>query len=99
MSVVYVAVQKDGVGRRVKIGWTSNLVSRMRALHAHALVSFPGDRSVEAELHRECSDDRISGDWFWHTQAVVDAYTCAALNAGEEYGFEAIVYPSEEVAE
>lgn len=51
----------------VKIGHTDNLTKRLRSYppHAQLLATEPGDRSREAQLHREFDDYLLAGrEWF-----------------------------------
>ena len=54
----------------VKIGWTSNLEKRLYALRRGNAVELvllkciPGDRAVEAALHRRFRAYRVRGEWF-----------------------------------
>jgi hypothetical protein len=57
-------------GDAIKIGYTTNLAARKRALETASsvplelLASIPGDRSEEARLHREWGHLHIRGEWF-----------------------------------
>jgi hypothetical protein len=57
-------------GDAIKIGYTTNLAARKRALETASavplelLASIPGDRSEEARLHREWWHLHIRGEWF-----------------------------------
>jgi hypothetical protein len=57
-------------GDAIKIGYTTNLAARKRALETASavplelLASVPGDRSEEARLHREWWHLHIQGEWF-----------------------------------
>lgn len=55
------------VGAHIKIGWTSNLGSRMRKYPPNSvlLASHPGTRRDEAKLHRRFAADRTHGrEWY-----------------------------------
>jgi hypothetical protein len=52
-------------GDRIKIGYTANLVQRLRDLpHDEVLLTIPGAITVEGNLHRTFAADRITGEWF-----------------------------------
>jgi hypothetical protein len=57
-------------GDAIKIGYTTNLAARKRALETASAVplellsSIPGDRREEARLHREWWHLHIRGEWF-----------------------------------
>lgn len=57
-------------GDAIKIGYTTNLAARQRALETGSavpmelLAAIPGDRSEEARLHREWWHLHIRGEWF-----------------------------------
>jgi hypothetical protein len=57
-------------GDVIKIGYTTNLAARQRALETASavplelLASVPGDRREEARLHREWWHLHIRGEWF-----------------------------------
>jgi len=69
-SVVY-CIEASGLDV-IKIGWTVNLNSRLRALQCASPVelavvaSFEGTRSDEQSLHRRFAGDRVrpGGEWF-----------------------------------
>lgn len=83
-------------GNRVKIGTTTNLRNRVRALSltpGHVIAVVPGGRSEEADLHTALSRLRVGRtEWFafeqpitdlinhWHAQAML-ARSRARLNA------------------
>lgn len=48
----------------VKIGYASNLESRMAALQAVPIVTLPGGRTLEGKLHRQFAHLARSGEWF-----------------------------------
>lgn len=76
--------QKTGVkrvyflraGRRIKIGTTANVESRLAALRTSIPTkSFlthitAGGHAKEAELHRLFSEDRLKGEWFRHSDQI-----------------------------
>jgi hypothetical protein len=52
-------------GDRIKIGFTTDLPTRMRTLpHDKILALIPGAMSDERKLHRKFDDIRITGEWF-----------------------------------
>jgi hypothetical protein len=53
------------IGNRVKIGWTSNLKTRMASINPEELLaSEPGTRDTERERHQQFDNLRIHGEWF-----------------------------------
>jgi hypothetical protein len=69
-GVVYFV--RAGNSRTVKIGWTSDLASRVRTLQCansgklKVLATIPGDEGLEGRLHRHFAKSRIrpKGEWF-----------------------------------
>ncbi len=66
----WVYFARAGRGNRVKIGTTSSVTSRMKAL-SHPLVGklrvigvVPGGYEVEARMHQRFAEYRIKGEWF-----------------------------------
>jgi hypothetical protein len=57
-------------GDAIKIGYTTNMAARQRALETASavplelLAAVPGDRREEARLHREWWHLHIRGEWF-----------------------------------
>lgn len=66
-AVVYLAQREDGA---VKIGWSSDVVRRLRELRRDArmpvslLACFPGDKPAELLLHERFAADRLDGEWY-----------------------------------
>jgi T5orf172 domain len=64
-------------GNAVKIGSTTNLAARLRALATASAVSLellaavPGGREVEARLHRHWRHLHVQGEWFRADEALV----------------------------
>lgn len=60
----------SGGNRRVKIGYTTDMGNRITALQMASpvrlriLTTCPGDRALEARLHREFRKYRTHGEWF-----------------------------------
>jgi hypothetical protein len=60
----------EGAMGHVKIGTTTDLSSRVRELQTGSPVTLrvlavcPGDRALEAALHRAYARYRVSGEWF-----------------------------------
>lgn len=53
------------IGNRVKIGYTTNLASRLSTINPEELlVVEPGNRLKEIERHRQFSHLRVHGEWF-----------------------------------
>jgi hypothetical protein len=59
-TLVYFA-ENDG---RIKIGISRDPVRRARELNARLLVTEPGGRTREAQLHLLFAHHRIAGEWF-----------------------------------
>ena len=61
----------------IKIGYATNVRSRLANLQTansaplQLLGYITGDKSKEAELHREFSDARIAGEWFRPTESLM----------------------------
>lgn len=53
---------------KIKIGWTSNYIQRMRAYppHAEVLVRHHGTRADERDLHRSFKPSRAAGREWYH---------------------------------
>ena len=64
-------------GNRVKIGTTTNLRNRVRALALkprNVIACVPGDRQQEGEMHARFSKLRIGGtEWFSFEGPIIDA--------------------------
>lgn len=53
------------IGNRVKIGTSTNLVERLKALNPEELmVTEPGGPDTERSRHRQFADLRTHGEWF-----------------------------------
>ena len=67
-GVVYF-VEAPATGQ-IKIGFTTNIEARFKALSAHSgaelrlLATMPGTRRKERTLHRKFAADRVRGEWF-----------------------------------
>ncbi|MDO8288193.1 MAG: GIY-YIG nuclease family protein [Parvibaculum sp.] len=63
---------------RVKIGYTIDLRARLSSLQTGSsrklmvLLTFPGEREREIELHRQFDSDRLHGEWFAVSPAIKD---------------------------
>lgn len=61
----------------IKIGWTTNLETRLSALRTsspvplNVLLAIDGGRREEAFLHDKLQDHRAEGEWFSKTEAVL----------------------------
>jgi hypothetical protein len=55
----------------VKIGSTHDLDSRMRSLRCRAITTQPGDLLTERAYHDAFSADRVRGEWFARTPAML----------------------------
>lgn len=50
---------------RVKIGFSTNLAGRLRAIpHDEVLATIPGGAREERALHERFADLRVTGEWF-----------------------------------
>lgn len=59
-------------GDRVKIGYTTNLASRLKAVpNDELLATEPGTRAVEAARHHQFRELRLTGEWFDHVEPLV----------------------------
>lgn len=67
MNVVYFA-ERAG---RVKIGTTGDLKCRMRELGATFLAAEPGSFKDERAMHQRFASDRIEGEWFSPSPALL----------------------------
>ena len=71
-GIVYFALDATNREQRVKIGYSTNLVERLKALANQTLSQSrplllavePGGMEREQELHREFKDQRLYGEWF-----------------------------------
>lgn len=67
LQIVYVVGAATGP---VKIGWTKNFDSRLIRLQTghprplKLLAALPGDKTVEAALHKQFKAYRLHGEWF-----------------------------------
>lgn len=53
------------IGNRVKIGCSTNLVTRLAAINPEELMATePGDLGTERERHEEFAELRTHGEWF-----------------------------------
>jgi hypothetical protein len=71
-SVVYFV----RIGKNVKIGVTTNLDRRMKAMQTYAsdirlLVAMPGDRSLEQKLHELLAESRVARELFHQDYRVI----------------------------
>jgi excisionase family DNA binding protein len=65
--VVYFA-ERDGL---IKIGTTIALRSRLNALGARPLAAVEGSYAEERKLHQRFASDRIAGEWFHPSAALM----------------------------
>jgi hypothetical protein len=72
-------------GSRIKIGWTTNLKSRMASLSlsmSAVAITLPGGPELETDLHGQFYDSHIEGEWFELTpdlEAFISANLAAAV--------------------
>jgi hypothetical protein len=71
-SVVYFV----RIGKNVKIGVTTNLKRRMKAMQTYAsdiklLIEMPGDRSLEQKLHDLLAESRVARELFHQDYRVI----------------------------
>jgi hypothetical protein len=61
------------LGNRCKIGWTSNLRRRLKAVQPEELLATePGGVVTEAERHEQFAALRVVGEWFRYEGSLVD---------------------------
>lgn len=63
-SVVYIAKRSQESGLYLKIGTTTNLARRMKELGTAPLLTLPGGKQLEAQLHYRFRAQRLAGEWF-----------------------------------
>lgn len=57
--------------RRVKIGYSSNIVSRLQVVpHDEVLALEPGGRDLERQRHDQFARDRVNREWFKFSPAI-----------------------------
>lgn len=71
-SVVYFV----RIGKNIKIGVTTNLKRRMKAMQTYAsdiklLIEMPGDRSLEQKLHDLLAESRVARELFHQDYRVI----------------------------
>lgn len=72
VAVVYYA----RLGNRVKIGYTTDLPTRMATIQPEELLATePGGPDVESRRHRQFATLRVVGEWFRHEQPLIDHIT------------------------
>jgi hypothetical protein len=68
-AVVYYA----RLGNRCKIGWTSDLVTRMKSIRPEELLATePGGQVTETERHHQFAALRVVGEWFRYEGSLVE---------------------------
>lgn len=71
-SVVYFIQRGD----RIKIGYSTNLTTRLRALKGdRVLLALPGSRAHESALHELFKAHRIEGEWFRPATEIMEFIT------------------------
>lgn len=93
METGYVYFIQGEQGGPVKIGWTTNILSRIRSLqtgYPYKLIllgSMRGEPKVEARLHRRFRAERISEDreWFNASRRLI-AFIASQNTGGEKIG-------------
>lgn len=59
------------VGNRIKIGFTGNVTNRVRDLMPEEVLGWErGERSLEAERHRQFARHRVNREWFEDCPAI-----------------------------
>lgn len=59
-------------GDRVKIGYTTNLASRLKAVpNDELLATEPGTRAVESARHHQFRELRLIGEWFGNAEPLI----------------------------
>jgi hypothetical protein len=77
---------------KVKVGWTSNLEQRMKSYppHSRLLVTYPGSRADERDLHRTLATSRVAGrEWYERTPHIETTIREAQLRLDRQYAAEA----------
>lgn len=81
MSLVYYLLDATYREMRVKIGYSTNLSARLKALTSQTMSRQPptvlaleeGDIRVERKRHAECADAWLIGEWFQFSHPLVQA--------------------------
>ena len=76
---------------KVKVGWTSNLEQRMKSYppHSRLIVTYPGSRADERDLHRTLATSRVAGrEWYERTPHVMSTIREAQLRNDQQYAAE-----------
>jgi hypothetical protein len=61
------------MGNRCKIGYTTNLRSRVATINPEELLGWePGSRKLEQERHKQFADLRTHGEWFRYEGPLVE---------------------------
>jgi hypothetical protein len=99
--MIYFAQTNDNA--YIKIGYASNVKSRMAGLQTGApvgvklLASMPGDHKVERALHQRFAELRGHGEWFRTIPALADFALRGSLLAGmadnDPFIFYAVIEP------
>lgn len=71
------------IGNRIKIGWTTNLTERLKAINPEELVATEeGGRKLEKRRHRQFADLHTHGEWFRMEEPLISHIV--QLNQGEK---------------
>lgn len=77
---------------KVKVGWTSNLEQRMKSYppHSRLIVTYPGSRADERDLHRTLATSRVAGrEWYERTPHIMATIRDAQLRLDRQHAAEA----------
>lgn len=75
--VYFVRFKSGDPTEPIKIGVTANMRARMRVLQTasaypiEVLATIVGDDNVEHRLHRKFAADRLNGEWFRPSEALI----------------------------
>lgn len=86
---------------KVKVGWTSNLEQRMKSYppHSRLIVTYPGSRADERDLHRTLAASRVAGrEWYERTPHIEATIREAELRMERQYAAEAEERKAERLA-
>lgn len=77
-SFVYFIATRPPRGKKIKIGFATNVHKRLKALQTSSpvklqlVLSFPGTRQDEQALHKRFAEHRMEGEWFRWCKAIAD---------------------------
>lgn len=77
-GMIYFVATSPPKGKKIKIGFTTNLKSRLDSLRTGSPVKLalvfthPGTQQDERALHKRFAEHRMEGEWFWWCTAIED---------------------------